>query len=162
MTTIAYKDSILAADSQLTVAKNIKLDSDPKIMILPNGVVFAPAGSSHKIMVAAKFFSKPDWKESLDESPSFKSGFEAILVSEGGIYYCYNNCIPVPMCHRFYAIGSGWQIANAAMHSGMSAEEAVIFTSELDIFTNNKVQVVNVQNILQKKNTKRAGRTSKK
>lgn len=162
MTTIAYKDGILAADSQLTVGKNIKMDSDPKIYTLPNGVILAPAGDSDKITAASKFFSQPDWEDKIDEAPNFKKGFEALVVSKGRIYYCFNNCIVTPMCHRFFALGSGWQIANAAMHSGLSAEEAVKFASELDIYTNNKVQLVNVQDVLEKEGFKRTRGSSKR
>lgn len=161
MTTIAYKDGILAADSQVTFG-NVKATSDPKIKELPNGIIIALAGNNDKIMVALQFFSREDWEEKLNEAPDFKKGFEAILVSKGRVYTAQNNCVPWPLVHPFHAAGSGWQIASAGMHMGMSAEEAVKLASELDIYTNNKVQVVNVQNLLTQAETKRAGRTPRR
>lgn len=143
----------------------MKATSDPKIKQLPNGIVIALAGNNDRIMVALQFFSKPDWEEKLNEAPDFKKGFEAILVSKGRVYTCQNNCIPWPLVHPFHAAGSGWQIASAGMHLGMSAEAAVKLASELDIYTNDKVQVVNVtelisnvQDIQKEAGPKRAGR----
>ncbi len=161
MTTIAYKDGILVADTQLTMG-GMKFKSDPKIVILPNGVVFSASGPTNVIMEAVQFFSKPDWDKKLDEAPKTKKTIEIILVSKGRVYYCYNNCLPVPLEHRFWSIGSGWQIAASAMHMGLSAEEAVKFAGELNIHTNQEVQVVNVQDLLYEEAPKRARGSSKR
>lgn len=157
MTTIAYRDGIMVADSQETLG-SFKYKGSPKILVLENELVIGVAGDTPKIVEAIRFFSRPDWKEKFDDAPDFKKGFEALLVSEGRPYYCTNNCIPVPIGHPFYAIGSGWQLAMAGMFTGMSAEDAVKFAGEMNIYTNKEVQVVDVKTIQTKKSPKRPRR----
>lgn len=160
MTTIAIRDGIIAADTQETVG-GFRLISSPKILHLPNGNVLAAAGESAKIEQAIRFFSD-DWNTNLDKAPDFKKSFEAILVSKGRVYFCTASCIPVPLGNPIYAIGHGWQLAMAAMQLGMSAEDAVKFASELDVFTNGEVQLVDVKHLLQKEGPKGPGRSIKR
>lgn len=158
MTTIAYKDGILAADSQMNVG-NIKIPGAAKIVSLPNGDILAGAGHLDKVAIAQAFFGQKNWKDKIDEAPIWEDGFEAILVSKGKLYYCTRNCVPYPVEHPFFAIGSGTDVAMAGMYTGLSAPDAVLLASELDIYTNNKVQIVNVQDVQKEAVAKRAGRT---
>lgn len=152
---------MIAADTQVTMGQ-YKFTSDPKILTLDNGVVLACAGDAAKGIQAKKFFSQPDWEDKLDDAPNFKKGFEALVISKGRIYYCVNDCIAIPLGHKFHAMGSGWVLAAAAMHMGLSAIEAVKFASELDIHTNSEVVSLNVEDLLQEAGTKRAGRSVKR
>lgn len=158
VTTIAYRDGIVAADSQLNLG-NIKVKSSPKIVLLSSGEILAAAGWMYNIAKAQAFFDQKNWRDKLDDAPEFEEGFDAILFSKGKPYYCSRNCIPFPVEHPFFAIGSGTDIALAAMYTGMSAPDAVLLASELDIYTNNKVQIVNVQDAQKEAAAKRAGRT---
>ena len=45
--------------------------------------------------------------------------------------------------HSFHACGIGHEFARAAMALGLSAAEAVVFASEMDIYTNNIVDTWN-------------------
>jgi ATP-dependent protease HslVU (ClpYQ) peptidase subunit len=153
MTTIAYKDGIIAADTQITYDKSVRGKSSPKIVQLAKDLVFAGAGDTRAISSAMRFFSIPNWEEKIDESPKFKQYFEALLWYKGKIYFCIGGCYPEPLCDDFYALGSGYKFALAALHLGLSAEEAVKFASTLDIYTNNEIQLFNVAQ-LQEKATK--------
>lgn len=161
ITTIAYKDGIIAADTQTTFG-NIRATSDPKIKVLPNGLLIAIAGDVAKGLIAERFFSQPDWITKLDDSPTFKRGFEALLFPNGRPHWCANNCVPVPLVNPFYSMGSGWQIAMAGMKTGLNAVQAVQLAGELDIYTNNTVQVVHVKDFYpqQKEKQKRTRRAA--
>jgi ATP-dependent protease HslVU (ClpYQ) peptidase subunit len=161
MTTIAYKDGILAADTQLTLGDNIRAISSPKIMQLNNDTVLAAAGGTGEILKAKAFFTRNDWWDKLDESPTFKKdddddgGFEALLWFKGNLYMCSGNCYPEPLVDGYYAIGNGWILALAAMKLGQSAPEAILFAGEHNIYTNKIVQTLNVKE-LQTKKTRRS------
>lgn len=159
MTTLAYKDGVLAADTQMS-SGGIKMRYGNKIKLLPSGVVIAAAGDIRRNLEMEAFFSKPDWKDKLDEAPVWKKGPEAIVLSEGGAYWCQNNCILVPITHGFYAAGSGWHIAMGGMHMGLSAVQAVELASELDIYTNNEVTSFDVKDLPQAATKKRTRRSA--
>jgi hypothetical protein len=61
--------------------------------------------------------------------------------------------MPEPLCHPFYAVGSGWKFAMAGMHTGMSALDAVEFASNFDIYTNKKVRALNVKEFYERTKT---------
>jgi len=158
VTTIAYRDGILAADTQSTFG-HIRIEAAPKIVEVHNGTLFAGAGDLDRIALAQRFFENKHWEDNLSEAPIWEDGFQAILYTKGRLYWMHNNCVPISVQHPFFAIGSGSPLAMAAMHTGMSAPEAVLLASELDIYTNNKVQIVNVQDVQKEAVAKRAGRT---
>lgn len=147
MTTIAYRDGLMAADTQLTIGGHIRTKSDPKIVTLSNGLVLGAAGKTHKIVIATEFLKNPYWIENLDKMPNPETtkGWEGIAAWKGTVYFFQGDCIPNLMVSPFYAIGSGWELAHAAMAMGLSAPDAVKFASELDVYTNAEVQIVNVQ-----------------
>lgn len=162
MTTIAYRDGILAADSQETMG-GMKLTSAPKITFLPaSQTLIALAGDSEKCTRALAYFNRPDWREKVDEAPFFKKGFEAVVVTKERAYYCVNNCVALPLGNPFIACASGWQLAMAALHMGLGPEDAVKFASELDVYTNSEVQVVNVKDVFKEEEAPRSRRNSRR
>ena len=150
MTTVAYRDGIIAADSQITYDKSVRGKSAPKIVQLNKDLVFVGAGDTRAIAHATKFFTPLNWEEKLEEAPKFKQAFEAIIWYKGKIYTCIGSCYPELVCDDFYAIGSGYKFALAALHLGLSAEDAVKFASTLDIYTNNEIQLFNVAQLQEK------------
>lgn len=162
MTTIAYKDGILAADTQLTYDGHIKGTSVFKIRHLPSGVLFAGAGNVKEILMAENFYSQKDWEQKLDEAPPIKKSFEAIVVSKGRVLTLNQTLLPDIMADKFCACGSGWKLAHAAMAMGLGAEDAIKFTATLDVFTNDEVQVINVEDFFKEQEQKRVGRAVKR
>lgn len=150
MTTIAYAKGIIAADTQITYDKSVRGKSAPKIVQLNKDTVLAGAGDVRAISQAMRFFSQIDWEEKLDEAPKFKQYFEGLLWYKGKIYFCIGGCYPEPLCDDFYALGSGYKFALAALHLGLSAEESVKFASTLDIYTNDEIQLFNVAELQEK------------
>lgn len=149
MTTIALRLPILAADTQVTV-DDVKIRSCDKIEILNKDTVFAAAGYDSAIKQATLFFRRPNWEDLLGtpNHPTIKKDLDAILIYKGRAYAISNDLYPDLIVHPFYAIGSGWKFAMAAMQMGLDAAEAVKFASDFDIYTGLPVRVLNVKEFL--------------
>lgn len=168
MTTIAIKDQIIAADTQLTV-DDTKIISSDKITILNKNTIFAGAGDSTAIIIAERFFRQEDWESKFDQRPVLEkrekddTPLDAILIYKGETYLVDGSLVPEPLRHPYYAVGSGWKFAMAGMFTGMSAVSAVEFASEFDVYTNNKVRWLNVKEFQENSKTKsrRATRASR-
>lgn len=146
MTTLAYRDGILAADSQLTVG-DVKLTTTNKILILNDETILAAAGYDDDIARASIFFSREDWVQDIgsDKTPVIKRDFEAFLFYRGLMYVTDKPLVPTLMTSEFYSLGSGWQLAYAAMVLGRSAVAAVRFAGQHDIYTNQEIRWINVE-----------------
>lgn len=134
MTTIAYKDGILAADTQLTTG-NIK-GLCRKIEIYPAGEVVAAAG------LAVDGFAFQEWyhSEKKKKRPKFGKGFELFMIKvDGSTVFYEDDCIEMPMVDPIYSNGSGFAIAKAAMLMGLSSKEAVKLAGQVEINTNTLV-----------------------
>lgn len=149
MTTIAYKDGVLAADTRMIVSDHI-ISSCTKIRYLPNGVVVACAGNANNEAVALKYFSGEKWMD--EEPPDIKKGFECILITKTGVpMACHGSLRPFVIEHPYYAVGTGTEFALAAMEMGKGAVEAVKFSARLDCNTNDSVTVYEIKNHAKKK-----------
>jgi hypothetical protein len=159
LTTIAFKKGLLAADSQVTVDNDVKMESADKIEILNDYTIFAGAGTEPNCKIAARFFALPNWEELLgtDKTPTFRTkDLDGILIYKGQAYSVDTSLFPDRIVHPFYAIGSGWKFALAAMHLGLSAPEAVKFASELDVYTGGVIRVLNVKAFFENSSTRAA------
>lgn len=142
MTTIAYRDGILAADTQVTLGNHIK-GVGRKITELQPGLVIAVAGDSRD---EAKFKRWILAGADPDNPPEFaKKEFEAFVIKNKEVFICERHPILMPLEQTFYAIGSGWELAIAAMQFGRSAKEAVEFASTLDIHTSLPVDTYDIK-----------------
>ncbi len=134
MTTIAYKDGILAADTQLTYHGGIS-GTTRKIERLDNGMVVAVAGDVDK-----EFW----WKQAIQGTKipkinkNFK-GLEAIVIDGTKVYHCYDDIALIDLHDKYDAAGHGGNMARAGMSIGMSAKDAVKFVGGIDIYTNQVV-----------------------
>jgi hypothetical protein len=77
------------------------------------------------------------------------------------VYWTDGHLIPQLMADPYYAIGSGWKFAIAAMAKGDSAPEAVLFASTLDVYTNSEIQIVEIkqQEVARPRRAKKSART---
>lgn len=146
MTTIAYKDGVLAADTQLTWGTYPLPCS--KITRIRDDFVYAFSGTTTDEALIYRYFCKPEWRT--EDFPKTRKDF-AIIFIEGGIaYHMLNSPLPMPILAPL-AIGSGGDFAIAAMAMGKSAEEAVKFASQFDTDTNNTVEVFNASDTFKQK-----------
>jgi 20S proteasome alpha/beta subunit len=130
MTTIAYRNGILAADTQLTDG-NLRMLCHKLFKVSQNGC-FAIAGNTDDEEVWKRWFlAGADYSE----CPKLKA-FAAIQVDQYGDVYWWHKTTKIPVEQPFMSIGSGEQIARAGLHMGLSAIDAVKLAGELDINTN--------------------------
>ncbi len=147
-TTIAWKGRTLAADTQLTYEDNTKTFCH-KLHDLGASHVVAIAGSvdaefyfKRWLIAGAKVEKWNDMVLAYEKKPKF----EAIYIDNlGQKWYYSDNPAAMPIEHRFHAIGSGWRVAMAGMHIGLSAKDAVLLAGDLDINTNKIVDTYDLQ-----------------
>jgi len=137
MTTIAYRDGVLAADGRVTDGQLILTDECKKIRRLSDGSLFALTGDdTHEERIV-------EWLEDADISPPPQGkDFTAILVDTDGNLSFYNGMSDrfVPWYEGFAAFGSGSDIAYGALEMGATAEEAVIAASHRNTLTGGAIQ----------------------
>lgn len=138
MTTIAYRDGVVAADEQSEVNGWRNPHGAPKLFRDPKtGAVYAITGDQASATVAVKnlILGKDPKVNDNSRVIEFRSGAEmAIIVHEDGA--CFE-ISPVP---EFAAWGSGMPAALGALYAGASAEEAVRIAGLIDTSTGGAVQ----------------------
>jgi hypothetical protein len=144
LTTLAYRDGVLASDSRFTWAGNVKA-SGTKMWRLQSRV--SPVrgevllGISGYVSAALLF---KDWLETGDEPHLVKRGvdddcFGALIVHKSGLYVADRLCRLDVMAEEFWADGSGGDFALAAMACGKSAAEAVRIAARFDCYTGGRI-----------------------
>lgn len=127
MTTIAFKDGVLAADS-LIFSNHVRSGFVKKIVRLNSGALIAGAGEWAMLMPYAEWFNA-DQPGSQPANANFTllhvNQYGLCRVYESGGWLDHDPAEP-------WANGSGGTIALVAMHCGKSAVEAVRLAIKLD------------------------------
>lgn len=139
MTTIAYKDGVIAYDSRVTQGSVIMSDNDSKCY-LREGQRFFCTGDHGGIEKMIDYYLMGLTK--LDQSVD---GSAFVVTEDGGLCLIGVTSDRELWCHRMqreavYAIGSGSHFAIAFMDAGMTAVDAVKMTAKRDIYTGGKIR----------------------
>jgi ATP-dependent HslUV protease subunit HslV len=137
MTTIAYRDGVLAADSLVT-AQGIREGAMTKIAKV--GRVLA-AGCGNGVRIRAFL----DWVRGgmKGAPPAMGDNSEAVILAPGHpVVYVGSDGLMTQEGCEFYALGSGSRIAYGALAAGASAEEAVRIAARYDTSTGGEVVVL--------------------
>lgn len=141
MTTICYRDGVLASDSLVTLGSTKVHGSYQKIRRI-DGYLVGTAGS----VAACQAFV--DWLRmgGEDDTPP-KGEYGALIVdTKGKVREIENGSIlPVPRGAKFFALGSGGPYALAAMYAGASAAEAVKIAAKIDTNTGLPIKTLKVK-----------------
>lgn len=140
MTTIAYKDGIIAYDSRMT-AYNVVVDDNFNKLFQNNGVSLLYCGDVGDIEDFLRFYFD-------NEIPSRQLDCEALVVtldkfhcvdvvSDGEDYRIRK--IPLRKDNH-YAIGSGTKLSLAAMDMGACSYDAVKLACSRDIYSGGKIR----------------------
>lgn len=151
MTTIAYKDGVIAYDSQCTRDHVVISTTDNKKHETEKYIYFC-AGALDEIVQFIDFHENGTKYFQVIGVNSFIVDKETNKVFYSGVA---NESTPLGEpdlrlwkheinYDELNAIGSGWEIAFTAMDLGMSAEEAVIYTATKDIYTGGKINTFSV------------------
>lgn len=149
MTTIAFKDEVMAGDGRITSGSLIVDESNNKVFKNKYYLVgSAGAAASDHLLIKImneKMLSKDQCLEELFSlSKEFESSFlvydisnkKLMDIESGGCYY--------PKYQKGYAIGSGAGFAMTAMGMGASAKQAVKEAIKYDKNSGGKIREVKV------------------
>ncbi len=140
MTTIAYRNGILATDSRETTSdehagdyanrcvKLLRLDPprEPEC-------IAALQGDSSAGMAWLEWFNKGQADDTLrDAIRDSEADFTAVVLNKYGLWTWDRWLIPQRVKGKFYAVGSGTKAALGALHMGASAVQAVKVACKID------------------------------
>lgn len=136
MTTIAYKDGVMASDSKIHWQNNAFEDNELKIRRLASGDLIGIAGDSGDLDFMSDYCQglcdKKDMPDNLDS-------YIIVCEKRTGKVYIMEEKLKRIDVGESYAIGSGMQYALAAMECGKTAIEAVKIASKFDPWTGGKI-----------------------
>ena len=141
MTTIACRDGIMAADSAVWRGGMLVEKNATKI-VQCCGSLIACAGDASYQEAFLKWFINGEKKDSVPPQPDEDSTCVALRLDRDGSMYIYfwPAFYPILVKNEHQAIGSGEQIAMAAMELGKTAIEAVELACTLDQSTRGPVK----------------------
>jgi hypothetical protein len=137
MTTLAYRDGVLASDSQVTHGPSIMKGNYKKVYRLPDGCLYGHTGSleAGELMRATLLEGS--------NPPNFSNeAFDAIMIRPNGWTYFYENKMWVRLKLDYSALGSGKEHAYGALAMGASARQAVEAAISLDPVSGGRIQSV--------------------
>lgn len=139
MTTIAasIEHCCMAADT-LSVGGNTVVSRRHTKIHRVNGCLVGLSGLVTDGLLFLQWFETHD----LDKRPSLSEDFAAMVLSRKGLFRYFDECVPLTAPDiRYYAIGSGWEWAYAAMDFGRSPAQAVRYAMTRDVSTGGSVRV---------------------
>lgn len=150
MTTIAYRDGILAADS-LVSGEMVRWGSTTKLAKAPCGWIGAAcgdAGAASEFMWWVESQSIEPFMPPFFSAPEFKSpvDVDGLLIDGSGKIWCWAGRPRFfHLDADFTAIGSGSKIAMGAMAMGATAEQSVAVAAQFDVYTGGKIETLSIR-----------------
>ncbi len=137
MTTIAYRDGILAADTAIHGGGCLVGEAEEKIFE-HEGSLFGVTGSLRGKSALKKWLADG---RSIENLSNFKDDDLEIMEIDpkGNLFFIYDDFLPVSISAEFHAIGSGYRIALGALDMGATATMAVEICIKRDCYTAGKV-----------------------
>ena len=140
MTTIAYRDGVMAADGRVTDGQLVVTDECKKIRKLSDGALFALCGDDYLEEAIV------EWLEACEPEtvPPTGKDFTAILVDTSGNLSTYSGVGErfLPWYDvKFAAFGSGGELAYGAMEMGATADQAVAVAIRRNTHSGGLIQV---------------------
>jgi hypothetical protein len=147
MTTIAYRDGVMAGDGRETTQNDddssvyVVRDNCVKVWRLPDGGIFGAAHGSEDIerLKAALFAGHP---------PPKLDSIAGLWVKPDGSMWLYEGHIWQSLKGlRFYAVGSGGQYALAAMRAStkITARQACAVGADMDPYSGGVIRTVRLR-----------------
>lgn len=151
MTTIAYRDGILASDGRMT-SGGIIISEDTEKIFRCDGSVMGRKVVAFGISGHSAAIHYINLKDGVDHGTQFPVGiyFDLIAVCEDGAVIELSKQEADAYCHineiksNYNATGSGFQLALGAMSAGSSAEGAVMVAMKHDSGTGGRIKIIEV------------------
>lgn len=160
MTTVVYRDGVLASDSQATEVDAFRLGVCEKIFELKNGTLFGAAGDADDrqlriLLGSVDADTHYDGLPTKDELIETKTHCDALWVFPDGSLYNidiqYDNdddewrAYITKLDVEYAAVGTGKKFAYGALYMGATAEQAVEAAAEFDVNTGGDVQTMEIE-----------------
>ena len=145
MTTIAFRDGVLAADSRATwedgtIGKCVKLYRlVSKVEPCRGPILLGIAGEVYAALLFHDWLRDGGEPKLHDRGVDTEDDFDALIVHRSGLFLANRLCRIDFLPEDFCAFGSGRQAALAAMMCGKSAVEAVRIAARIDPHTGGRV-----------------------
>jgi hypothetical protein len=139
VTTVAYRDGVLATDSRGVSGDIIADNHCQKLFVMQDGSLVAAAGNYSLIWAFVNWMYEGDEKV---DRPEVRERDTAVIIhlDAAGRLWEFEGHDWAPCVAPFYAWGSGAMAALAAMHLGATAEEAVLTAIQVDPNSGGAVQ----------------------
>lgn len=166
MTTIAFRDGVIASDSRATwddwsLSRCVKLYRiKSRIDPVKGDVIVGTAGVSSAALLFVDWLEQGGEPRLHDRGVDDTTEFECLVVHRTGVWTADRLCRLERLDEEFWACGSGRQAALAAMHCGKSALEAVRIAARIDPFTGGRVVSMALEAPAAKPRRKRGSRGS--
>ena len=140
MTTVVYRDGVMASDSQYVENDTIIPGHHPKVFRLPGGGLMGYCGLVEIAYQVLKVIEDSKPLDALDEF--FSHNTTILIVHETGKISYTNGREWTPLKAPYVAIGSGSPVAYGALALGASAKQAVQVAIKHDTGTGGRVQAL--------------------
>lgn len=154
MTTIVYRDGVLAADGRVTQNDTIVGDNFVKIHVLNDGGAVAVCGRPDECMPIVEWLKQASAGEQAGPQPEIESSTLLHVTGDGRVRLLAEKHW-IEMDEPFIAAGSGSAAALGALHAGANAVEAVAAATKTDPYSGGQIRAVTLEHLVPKK-TKRA------
>lgn len=143
MTTIAYKNGVLAADSRAYSGQRMPIGEKDKIHRLRDGSIFGVSTASVGGDALVRAWIE-DGCRPADKDQPIPGDFVLILVKPNGeLFYAKDNLsLTGPLDAPYIAVGTGAEYAMGAMEMGADACTAVEVATRLDPFSGGTVSTL--------------------
>lgn len=142
MTTIAYRDGVMAADSQAGCGTTRRGETQKIFRVGPYVVGFSGALGHALRFLKWVEDGMPDARPEIPR----EDGFRALVAEADGTLLTFDDdLMPQRIDAPFHATGSGVEIALGAMAAGASAEEVVKIAAQFDVYTGGTIRVEQVR-----------------
>jgi ATP-dependent protease HslVU (ClpYQ) peptidase subunit len=144
VTTICYRDGIIAADSRSTYEGEYSGTRVARCEKLYRKYI-GKKGRRHEVIIGVSGESSPalvflDWYDGTtkpipDPLKDMDADFCALIYSKYGLFEVDAYCRPERVLEEFWAVGSGSKAALGAMHAGCTARQAVAIACKIDPYS---------------------------
>lgn len=138
MTTIAYRDGIIAADSCVTMSDESAGDWKghcTKLIVFPDMIVGLQGESTPGLVFLDYLRKARGYARMRDALLASGADFEAVVLTRKGLHTYDRWCRPELVTAPFYAVGSGVKAALGALHMGATAKHAVEIACRIDPYS---------------------------
>lgn len=142
MTTIAFRDGVMAADTRAYSGNRAPIGTKSKVHRLDDGTLIGvsstiPGGGETVIQW---------WREKLNSEIALPAAFSMLAVNQAGEVFYANDTPNVsgPLTGDFFSIGSGSDFAIGAMEVGADAVSAVITAAKHDVWSDVPVDALSL------------------